>query len=116
MRFKRFVNVIEVVVALVALAFVVALFVNEPGGGSTASTSPGEAIFSANCATCHGAEGQGGAGPRLAGRVVKDFPDPADQIAFVRDGRDGMPSFGGGRLSEREIAQVVDYTRTKLGT
>jgi mono/diheme cytochrome c family protein len=116
MRFKRFVNVLEIVVLLTALAFVVALFVNEPGGGSGASMSPGEAIFSANCAACHGADGQGGTGPRLAGRVVKDFPDAADQIAFVRDGRDGMPSFGGGRLGEREIAQVVDYTRTKLGS
>ena len=32
----------------------------------------------------------------------------------MTDGRGGMPSFGGD-LSEQEIEQVVEYTRTDLG-
>jgi mono/diheme cytochrome c family protein len=47
--------------------------------------------------------------------VVTRFPDPAAQIAVVTDGRRGMPSFGGS-LSADEIAAIVEYTRTILGT
>ncbi|HEY8217387.1 MAG TPA: cytochrome c [Acidimicrobiia bacterium] len=114
MGFKRFVTIVEVVVGITALAFVVALFANEPGGESGAQTSPGASIYAANCATCHGNAGQGGVGPVLAGKVVSKFPDAADQIAIVKDGRGGMPSFGGD-LSDAQIAQVVEYTRTELG-
>ena len=45
--------------------------------------------------------------------MVEDFPDPVDQIRFVTYGRDGMPTFGG-RLTDSEIAAVVEYTRTVL--
>ena len=45
--------------------------------------------------------------------VVAAFPDPADQIAVVADGRGSMPSFAES-LTE-QIAAVVDYTRTELG-
>ena len=41
------------------------------------------------------------------------YPDPADQIAVVTNGRGGMPAFGD-RLSAEEIAAVVEYTRTVL--
>jgi len=114
MGFKRFVTIVEVVVGIAALAFVIALFANEPGEDSGASKSPGASIYAASCANCHGDAGQGGVGPTLAGKVVDKFPDAADQIAVVTDGRGGMPSFGG-RLSEEQIAQVVEYTRTELG-
>ena len=115
MGFKRFVNLMEIVVAVVALGFVVMLFANQPdGGGTTADSSPGATIFSASCAGCHGADGGGGVGPKLAGNVVDDFPDAADEIAVVTNGRRSMPSFDG-RLTPKEIEQVVEYTRTGLG-
>jgi mono/diheme cytochrome c family protein len=115
MGFKRFVTIVEVVVGITALAFVIALFANEPSEESGATKSPGASIYAASCATCHGNEGQGGVGPVLAGKVVDKFPDVADQIAVVTDGRGGMPSFGG-KLTEEQIAQVVEYTRTDLGS
>ena len=115
MGFKRFVNVIEVVVGVAALVFVIALFANEPsgGGGSTVKSGPGYDVYVSNCARCHGQEGQGGVGPRLAGEVTTAFPDAQDEVAFVRSGRDGMPSFAG-QLSPTEIEDVVAYTRTEL--
>ena len=76
MGFKRFVNIVEVVVGITALAFVIALFANEPGGESGTTKSTGASIYAASCATCHGDAGQGGVGPALAGKVVEDFPDP----------------------------------------
>lgn len=116
MGFKRFVNILEVVVGITALAFVIALFANEPGDGEAPATNaPGASIYTANCAGCHGASGEGGVGPALAGKVVDDFPDAADEIAVVTNGRRGMPSFGD-NLTDEEIAQVVEYTRSDLGT
>jgi len=113
--FKRFVNVVEVVAGVAALVFVIALFANQPSGGSAnaAKSGPGYDVYVSNCARCHGQEGQGGLGPQLARTVTTDFPDAKDEIAFVGSGRDGMPSFAGD-LSPAEIADVVAYTRTEL--
>jgi len=114
--FKRFVNVVEVVAGVAALVFVIALFANQPSGGGAANAAksgPGYDVYVSNCARCHGQEGQGGIGPQLAGQVTTDFPDAKDEVAFVRDGRDGMPSFVGD-LSPAEIEDVVAYTRTEL--
>ena len=115
MTFKRFVNVIEIVTLLVALGFVVALFANEPGGGagSAAKSGPGYDVYLANCARCHGQDGQGGVGPKLAGVVTTDFPDAREEVAVVRDGRASMPSFKND-LSAAQIQDVVAYTRSQL--
>jgi mono/diheme cytochrome c family protein len=113
MTFKRVVNVIEIVTFIVALGFVIALFANEPGG-VRAKCGPGYDVYLANCARCHGQDGQGGVGPELAGgAVVKAFPDPADEIRLVEDGEGVMPSFKG-KLSRAQIEDVVAYTRTEL--
>ena len=116
MGFRRFVNVVEVVAGVAALVFVIALFANQPSGGGSsnaAKSGPGYDVYVSNCARCHGQKGQGGIGPQLAGRVTTDFPAAKDEEAFVRTGRDGMPSFGG-QLSPGEIEDVVAYTRTAL--
>ena len=89
--------------------FVVMLFANDGGGGAE-SSSPGAQIYSASCARCHGADGGGGIGPALAGVVTESFPDVDDQIALVSGGIGTMPGFAN-VLSEKEIRQVVDYTR-----
>lgn len=118
MTFKRLVNVVEVFALVAAAVFVVALFANESdSGGDTGggTMSSGQEVFAANCASCHGADGSGGLGPQLSdGKVIEGFPDAADEVAVVTNGRGAMPSFEG-RLSPEEIAQVVEYTRTGLG-
>ncbi len=112
--FKRVVTGVEILAALAIVVFVVMLFANDSGDdGGGASGPPGAGIYSANCATCHGADGQGGVGPQLAGRVTQRFPDVAKQIALVTNGSGGMPSFRN-KLSAAEIRQVVEYTRTGL--
>jgi mono/diheme cytochrome c family protein len=128
--FRKVVNVIEVLALVAAVFVVVMLFVAEPEHGTAASAKGGSAgvynpetgalpaggaeIYAARCAGCHGADGGGGSGPRLAGKVADDFPDVEDQIAFVSKGKGGMPSFGGS-LSDADLRLVVEYTRTNLG-
>jgi mono/diheme cytochrome c family protein len=111
--FKRFVTAIELLAAVGVVVFVVMLFANEPST-SGAAASPGGQVFQANCASCHGAQGEGGIGPKLAGVVTHDFPNETDQISVVTKGKGAMPAFGG-NLTAAQIRQVVDYTRTGLG-
>ncbi|MCB0997025.1 MAG: cytochrome c [Acidimicrobiales bacterium] len=130
---KRFVDGIEAIAFVVAGVFVLMLFFDKPttdlaiaapvgssadGTNETSDAGPdltlGAQVFADRCAMCHGASGGGGSGPALAGRVVEAYPDPADQLAVVRDGRRSMPAFGG-RLTTAELDAVVAYTREGLG-
>jgi mono/diheme cytochrome c family protein len=111
--FARIVNALELLALVGVVVFVIFLFANEPG--SAGGGSPGAQLFQANCARCHGANGEGGIGPKLAGGVVNtDFPYEPDEIALVAKGRGFMPAFAG-TLSPQQLKQVVDYTRTSLG-
>ena len=112
---KKIVTAIEMF-AVVAFAFwAVMLFANEP---ANADLSPeqelGKSVYADNCARCHSGDGGGGIGPAIGGyNSERQFPEVADQIALVQNGRGGMPAWEG-TLSDEEIAAVVDYTRNVL--
>ena len=134
--FKRIVTIVEVVAIVATVVFAVLLFSARPapfptragvagadpagGPGATVVAVPvdqageGEAIFAAQCAGCHGSAGEGSFGPKLGGgSAVEHFPDPADQVSVVTEGRGRMPAFGAS-LTPEQIAAVVEYTRTQL--
>jgi mono/diheme cytochrome c family protein len=72
----------------------------------------GRDVYEQQCAVCHGPQGEGGAGLRLAGgSVVARFPRIEDQQTFVRSGKGAMPAFGGS-LTAEQLRAVVEYTRT----
>jgi cbb3-type cytochrome c oxidase subunit III len=89
------------------------------GKSSASSTTSAKALFAAKCARCHGNDGRG---ETAIGRIV-NAPDMTDAewwgkrgdskslIKSVSDGRGGMPAFGK-KLSQKEIAALVAYTRT----
>lgn len=117
---KRIVDGVEVLALVGAAVFVILLFApGDDGGGSgggegEAAATEGSEVYAANCAGCHGPDGGGNVGPQLSGgAVVEAFPDAADEIAVVTEGRGGMPPFGDS-LTPEQIEAVVDYTRTTL--
>ena len=75
----------------------------------------GERVFEANCAVCHQINGRG------VGQVIpplansKSFASNDASIAVLLKGQRGgaMPSWG--RLSDVEIAVVINYIRDKFG-
>ncbi len=77
----------------------------------------GKAVYDANCAACHQADGQGvpGVFPAIAGSAVAQG-DLTAHVATVLDGRDGtaMKPFAG-QLGDAEIAAVVTYQRNAFG-
>lgn len=87
------------------------------------------------CSSCHGAAGEGGVGPALAGgEAVLTFPEEADHEAWIKSGSGGVkgqpygdPDREGGQagpakgimpgypsLSDEEVKAVVAYEREKL--
>ena len=136
--FKRIVDAVEVIAAACAVVFVILLFVDKTPGTKVSSTpSPyataagdpagsattvaataagasadGARLYASNCAGCHGSTGGGGTGPKLSGGRTKiQFPDARTQVLFVSNGVGIMPAFNA-RLSQAEIAAIVNYTRT----
>lgn len=91
-------------------------------GGSSSPAAPsgdpvlteGQQIYSQNCASCHGASGQGGYGKKLAGVVTTKYPNIDDQIAVITNGKGAMPAFSK-KLSAEQITAVARYTREVLG-
>ncbi len=67
------------------------------------------AIFSSNCASCHGADRSGARGPSLLpDRLTKTAPQYAETIT---NGSAPMPAFGG-KLSAEEINALVEWILT----
>ena len=69
----------------------------DPPTNANGPIAIGATTFSTNCAACHGASG-GGTGniPALIGATAatKQFPDPAQQVAWVALGSDGWAKAG----------------------
>jgi len=83
-------------------------------GAPDAELVVGREVYESRCANCHGASGGGGTGPRLAdGAVIDNYPDPADQLEIIAEGRGQMPSFSSS-LDADELDAVVRYTREVL--
>jgi cytochrome c oxidase cbb3-type subunit 2 len=105
---------------------------NAPSAGPVPATGGGDlvkgkALFTANCAACHQANGEGlpGAFPSLKGDDVVNDADPTEQLHAVLHGLQGarvggvvysspMPPFGAA-LSDADVANIVDYERSSWG-
>jgi ubiquinol-cytochrome c reductase cytochrome b subunit len=99
-----------------------------PALSPTASAKAGAMVFSQNCSSCHGADGKGtpGAFPPLANNPLV-VGDASKVIGIVNKGLSGTITVAGatyngqmppwkGTLSNNDIANVITYIRTSLGT
>ncbi|MEM7286446.1 MAG: cytochrome c [Actinomycetota bacterium] len=97
------------IAAVAAVVFTFDAASAQGGEDDPAQVEAGAAVFEANCASCHGAEGEGSAvGRRLTGVAAEN--DRARHVATVTDGRSTMPGFGA-VLSAEEIDAVVSFVR-----
>jgi mono/diheme cytochrome c family protein len=90
-----------------------------PVAKGDASTKAGLAVFSKNCAACHG---KLGLGDGVKARALKNFPGDFSKADFqnladgeifykTKNGRDEMPKYEG-KLTDDDIWNVVNYLRT----
>ena len=100
-------------------------------GGVPVAPDPkvvGKALFSANCITCHQADGQGVAGqyPPLAGSEVVLGDAANHTIAIVLKGLQGPLTVGGksfnnsmqaweGQYTDQQVAAILTYERSDWG-
>lgn len=78
-----------------------------------ALTGEGRPIYEAQCASCHGAQGDGGRGPALVGNA--NLGDTQVVIRQIINGAPPyMPAFGE-ELSNAEIAAVATFIRNSWG-
>ncbi len=74
----------------------------------------GEAIYAANCAACHMADGKGtGPFPPLDGSAIVQGP-AAEHVKQVLVGKNLMPAFAR-QLSDADLAAVITYERNSWG-
>jgi len=68
---------------------------NDPQSPKAAGPLTTGATVYTSCASCHGATGGGGVGPKLSGGdVITAFPKPADQVRWVMLGTAGYQAEG----------------------
>lgn len=92
----------------VVLALVVAL------GGAMGFAESGEAIYKANCQSCHGSTGTPNAGmaKMMSIKPAAEYKTTEkEQIESVKNGKGKMKPFAG-KLTDAQIKDVVGYFRT----
>jgi len=72
----------------------------------------GAQVFASSCAGCHGAAGEGGLGPQLAGNA--DLANSALVVNQILFGGEIMPAFAP-MLTDEQIVAVSNYIRTNWG-
>jgi cytochrome c oxidase subunit II len=73
-----------------------------------ASVDLGREEWEGVCAKCHGVNGEGGTGPRIAGSPT--LTDEATLAALLRNGKGEMPAVGSG-WSNEQVASLAAYLR-----
>lgn len=83
------------------------------GGSGEGDAAAGEAVFTANCGSCHTLEEAGTTG--TVGPILDESTLDVDSVVTqVENGGGGMPPFGG-QLSEEEIANVAAFVVASQG-
>lgn len=78
----------------------------------TNSSPPGEKLFVAHCALCHGIGGGGGRGPSLNHPNLRRAGDNRALFRIIQEGIEGTEMPSAWQLTEREIGHIVDYLRS----
>lgn len=77
----------------------------------------GEAIYKGVCQACHMPDAKGGVGAGMYPALAKDpkLAVAGYPVSVVVNGQKAMPAFLGTKLSDQQIADVVNYVRTHFG-
>src|SRR5581483_5190375 len=82
--------------------------------GAPVALQVGASVYAKNCSACHGATGEGGIGPALAGNPRVNIDNPRQMLTTIVQGRSTMPSWRG-QLAAGDIAAVATYVRSSWG-
>lgn len=78
---------------------------------ATGDSAKGKTVFTANCASCHGATGtEGGVGPSL--KNEKSRKNYQQTVAWIKNPQPPMPKLFPSPLSEQDVDNVAAYVQT----
>lgn len=69
----------------------------------------GKRLFAANCAACHGASAEGGAGPKLQGEHERK--SEAEIVQWIKNPSAKMPKLYPSPLGEQDVADLAAYVK-----
>jgi cytochrome c oxidase subunit II len=72
----------------------------------------GEEMWNATCAKCHGANGEGDYGPKIAGTALVSDPEAVEQV--IRNGFGAMPPVGRD-WTDDEMTAITTYLKENIG-
>jgi cytochrome c oxidase subunit 2 len=73
----------------------------------------GEEMWEATCAKCHGASGEGGYGPKIAGTSLVSDPEAVEEV--IRNGFGNMPPVGRD-WDDNEMNAITTYLKENIGS
>ncbi len=80
-------------------------------GGLVGDPEAGADVYATNCASCHGANGEGGTGSAMT-EAVPESTDAQIEDEIVNGNDEGMPAF---TLEDQEMADLLAYLRETYG-
>ena len=106
-------NAIRFSLLLGAVGLTAALAGTDARAQEPAAEPDGAQVFATvGCAACHGPNGEGGAGPALAGNA--NLADANAVINQILNGGAAMPPIGLG-LTDAQVAAVINFIRSSWG-
>ncbi len=100
-----------------AIRIVIAISIGALTAFPSHAQQPGQALYQANCAGCHGLDGRGGEhAPNIASSQAAQQLSDAELLRIIRDGiaAGGMPAFSS-HLTGEQLSRVASYVRSLQG-
>lgn len=108
-------SAIAVTVILTAASIGMARADAVPAIYTAAQATSGQAVFAQNCAMCHGANMQGGAGPALIGQAFASSANKYTVAALFGEVAEQMPAGQPGSLTHDQYTSVFAYILKQNG-
>lgn len=99
---------------MLLLAFLMACSGGDDTGGVVGDATAGEALYTSNCVSCHGADGTGVTAEAADLTFeINDLSD-AELTVVINDGKESMPGFSS-TLDAQAVADIIAYMHEAFG-
>lgn len=120
----RFLSILSGLALVSLLAAITGCSSDDNKDNNNTDSSSGQALYTNNCATCHGSKGEGGIGANITGSTTAGIGSwtAAQFTSALREGKDdegmqlcaAMPKFTASQLSDAQVTSIHDYLLSQM--